>query len=589
MVRSFKLKLVAYFVLLSLLPAAAVFWGFATVTGENATQRVDVRLEGDLREALASLQERVDRAQATAERVARTRAVQIALDRRERGVLARVARETEGVYFAGSAGFHVGPRPGPAARRPVEVVTPRGRVGSVVGFVALDSALVVSLRRTAGLTASDVLVVLENGRITASSPAAHGRIDLPPGGAATRTVGGVQYRALVAPALSGTSGARLGVLARKSLIAAAAASSRNRILLGLLACLALVSAVALVEGRAIVRTLRTLAEAAHAIARGRLGERVPVRGRDEFAQLGRAFNEMAHQLEERQRELEAERARLREAIARFGETLAATHDADQLLRVIAEGAAEAAGARGARLTATSGAVVETGDLAAAAERLELSLAAGGETLGRLVLLGDGFEEEQRVSAASLVAPAAIALENVRLHQLVEHQALVDVLTGVANRRACEQALRAEVARADRLGTPLALVLADIDDFKAVNDLHGHAAGDELLEAFAAVLRETIRGADVAGRWGGEEFVLLLPGADADGAVQLADRIRVALATRTVSGLGGEEVGITCSFGVAQHEQGSDAETLLVAADGALYRAKREGKNRVEPSRVARRT
>jgi diguanylate cyclase (GGDEF)-like protein len=586
MIRSFKLKLVAYFVLLSLLPAGAVFWGFASVAGENETHRVDARLEGELRQALASFQQRVDGAQATAERVARTRPLQVDLSRRNGSALARELETTPGVYVTAPGGFHVGPRPGLAARRRVDVVARRGSVGAVIGFVRLDAALLASLRRGARPDRSDALAVVEDGRIVASRPSVRGSIGLQPGGAATLRVGGVRYRILLAPALPGAADSHLAVLTPQALIDAAAASSRYRILLGLLACLALVSVVALAEGRAIVRTLRTLSEAAHAIARGRLGERVPVRGRDEFAQLGRDFNEMANQLEARRTELDAERARLREATGRFGEALAATHDADELLRVIAEGAAEAAGARGVRLSAESGAVVETGDLGGDGERLDFRLVSGGELLGRLVLVGDGFDDEQRTNAATLVSHAAIALENVRLHELVEQQALVDVLSGLANRRACEQALRAEIARADRLGTPLALVLADLDDFKAVNDLHGHAAGDELLRTFASVLLETIRGADLAGRWGGEEFVLILPGTDATGAVRICERIRTALATRQVPGAGLDAVGVTCSFGAAQYEHGADAASLLAAADLALYRAKREGKDRVRPAGIA---
>ena len=114
---------------------------------------------------------------------------------------------------------------------------------------------------------------------------------------------------------------------------------------------------------------------------------------------------------------------------------------------------------------------------------------------------------------------------------------------------------AEIARAERLGTPLTLVLADLDDFKAINDDHGHAAGDDVLREFAAVLRATVRDSDLAGRWGGEEFLLLLPGADAVGGAQLADRVRSSLAERSFAGNEGAVVSVTCSFGVAQHEPG----------------------------------
>ena len=396
-----------------------------------------------------------------------------------------------------------------------------------------------------------------------------------------------RYRTLVAQTVGNGSGARFAVLTPQSLIDAANSTSRNRLLFGLLASLALVSVVAYFEGRSIVRTLRGLSEAAHGIARGRLTERVPVHGRDEFAVLASAFNDMANQLEARLSELDEERARLREANARFGEALAATHDVDQLLQVIVQSAVEATGATGARLSVEGGAVVHNGDPLVGEERLELPLAVGGEQLGTLLLVGPSFDVEQRLRATSLASHAAIALENARLHRIVERQALVDGLTGVANRRRCSEALSAEVARTARHGTPLSLVLADLDDFKAVNDAHGHAAGDVVLREFADVLRSTLRESDIAGRWGGEEFLLLLPGTDAPGAVQLADRVRLALMERPLLAPDGAPLAVTCSFGVAQHRPGEDEEQLFAAADKALYRAKREGKNRVEANAAVR--
>jgi len=329
------------------------------------------------------------------------------------------------------------------------------------------------------------------------------------------------------------------------------------------------------------RRRRALAEAAHGIARGRLAERVPVRGRDEFAMLGTAFNEMASQLQARLAELEAERSRLRGAIARFGEALAATHDVETLLRVIVEAAVEASGAVGARLVAGDGRIVERGDPDAEGERLELALAAGTTTFGRLELVGPAFDEEQKITVNSLVSHAVIALENARLHGIVERQALVDGLTGIANRRHCEDSLTTEIARAERLGTPFTLILADLDDFKAINDVHGHTTGDDVLREFASVLRATVRDSDLAGRWGGEEFLLLLPGADAVGGAQLADRIRESLSERSLIGRDGEVVTVTCSFGVAQHRNGGGERELFAAADRALNSAKRGGKNRVE--------
>src|SRR2546423_12098759 len=137
-----------------------------------------------------------------------------------------------------------------------------------------------------------------------------------------------------------------------------------------------------------------------------------------------------------------------------------------------------------------------------------------------------------MTAASLAAHAVVALENERLHRIVERQALADSLTGLANRRHAQEVLAAEVSRAERFGGPVALVVADLDDFKDVNDRHGHPTGDVALREFAEVLRETVRDVDLVSRWGGEEFLLVLPGTDGAGAAQLAERVRGTLRDRS---------------------------------------------------------
>jgi diguanylate cyclase (GGDEF)-like protein len=582
LVGSFKFKLALYFLLLSLLPIAAVFWGFASVAGKSETRRVDARLQAGLRTSLAGYQKRVDAAQAQAETLARSRAVQTGLQRHDLTAIAtRVHGVSNVVVSSAGGGLQVGRRPGFAAQRQVAVYGRRGLAGTVTVFVPFDSALVAAVRSRTGLAAADALVLVHDSSIVASSPQVAGRLQLGAGRTQTVAVSGVRYRALVGPPVGGLPGVRFAVLSPQALIDGANTTSRNRLLLGLLASLALVSLVAYVEGRSIVRTLRGLAEAANAIARGSLSERVPVRGKDEFALLGSAFNDMASQLQARLDELEDERGRLRDAITRFGEALTASNDVDQLLRVIVEAAVEATGATGATLAAGGGDTFESGDLSPATERLEFAITAGRERFGTLTLVGPAFTPDQRMTASSLASHAAIALENARLHRMVERQALVDGLTGIANRRRCEDAFTAEISLAHRLGTPLTLVLADLDDFKAINDVHGHATGDDVLREFAAVLRATVRDSDVAGRWGGEEFILLLPGTDAAGGAQLADRIRASIAELTFLGGDGALVSVTCSFGVAQHAPGTDEPVLFAAADRALYRAKREGKNRVE--------
>jgi diguanylate cyclase (GGDEF)-like protein len=566
-------------VLLSLVPMAATYWGFTSVAGAGASRQVALRQEEGLRAALTLYDQQAARAQAQAEHVARLRSVQRALERHDRRALQRILGQRPSLYVTDVEGVHVGTTARLVARIPVEVVRGTRQVGEVVATIPLDARLVARLRHGAAFDSGDVLVLLDGTRIAESSPSLRGEVRVEPGRSSPVEVSGTQYRAFAAPGLSGAPATRLAVLTPKALIDAADTRTRDRVLLGLLACLALVGAVAYLQGRSIVRNLRRFATAARGIARGSLGERVPVRGRDEFASLGVALNEMAAQLETRLAELEAERGRVREALARFSEALAATHDSQQLLRIVATAAAEATGARGSRIVSADGSVIASGDADGGGVRLILPLIASGERFGTLELVGDSFSKEERMNAASLAAHAVVALENARLHGMVERQALVDGLTGLANRRAATDALHAEAARAQRLQTPLALVLADLDGFKDVNDEYGHAVGDEVLRVFADVLRQTVRESDVAGRWGGEEFLLLLPGADEEGAIQLAERVRVGLADQSVPGAPG--LRVTASFGVAEYAGETNSEDLLAAADSALYRAKRAGKDRVE--------
>jgi diguanylate cyclase (GGDEF)-like protein len=576
---SFKLKLVGYFVVLSLVPMAATYWGFSTVAGAGESRQVTLRQESGLRAADTLYQQQVDRAQRLAEGLARSRSLQLALERHDRGALRQILTRTPSLYVVGADGVRTGIVPRLATRLSVDVVTGSRRLGEVVATVPVDIRLVHSLRVGASLDSADILAVIEGTRIVASSPSLRGQVGVEAGRSATVRIAGRRYRTLAGPALSALPEVRLAVLTSQNVIDAADARTRDRLLAGLLACLALIGVVAYLQGRSIVRNLRRVATAARGIAHGSLGERVPVRGRDEFAALGTAFNDMAEQLEARLAELEAERARARDALARFGEALAATHDANQLLRIVAEAAAEATAARGCRIVAADGSVVPRGEPDADGERLTFPLTAAGERFGTLELVGESFSDEQRLNAASLASQAVVALENARLHRLVERQALVDGLTGLANRRACSEALQREAARAERLGTPLSVVLADLDEFKDVNDVHGHAIGDEVLRTFADVLRQTVRESDVAGRWGGEEFLLLLPGADESGAAQLAERLRAALSARRIAGA--PRLRVTASFGVAEYAPEFSPESLVGAADGALYRAKGAGKDRVE--------
>jgi diguanylate cyclase (GGDEF)-like protein len=338
--------------------------------------------------------------------------------------------------------------------------------------------------------------------------------------------------------------------------------------------------------RSVDRRLRRLTAAADAVSRGELGERVAVEGDGELARVETAFNDMVGEVERRLRELEDERRRARETTSRFAEVLAATHDIHQLMRVVVETAVEVTAADGGIVIGQEGEVVRVGDPESGARLLELPLRAGKQNFGWVILSGDTFEGGRGDAAKSLVSHAVIALDNARLHRIVERQALYDELTGLMNRRAIEEALRTEMTRAVRLDQELCLVLADLDHFKTVNDRYGHPFGDEVLRVFARELAESVREIDVAGRWGGEEFALVLPGIGLSEGAAIAERIRQKTSTLDMRTPVGDRVALTASFGIACFPADGDVEDLVASADEALYRAKRTGRDHVVTAREA---
>ena len=176
------------------------------------------------------------------------------------------------------------------------------------------------------------------------------------------------------------------------------------------------------------------------------------------------------------------------------------------------------------------------------------------------------------------AELAQALEQIR--QLATH----DDLTGLLNRRAMLDRMQLEQRRSLRSGSPLLIAQLDIDHFKAVNDTHGHAAGDLVLQSFADTVRRNVRDTDVLARWGGEEFVLLLCDTPASDAVTLMERLRQAVQAMQVPvAQGGQPITVTVSIGLARHTPADPLAGTLERADQALYAAKAGGRNRVVPA------
>ena len=268
----------------------------------------------------------------------------------------------------------------------------------------------------------------------------------------------------------------------------------------------------------------------------------------------------------------------REALALVGDALAATHNPRVLLPVILEVITEATDALGGQIFSGEEEVAWIGEVGGSRKPLTLELDANTRLL--LVPPDEGFAKDTRTLAEWLASQAAVALDNARLHDIVQRQAITDDLTGLVNRRRFIEALDAEIERARRFGAALTIVLADLDNFKQVNDEFGHHGGDVVLRAFADLIRSHVRDVDVSGRIGGEEFAILLPDTDAGGAARVAERMRSSLNEVAIPLSEGAAIHVASSFGVAELARDQSGDDLLRAADAALYRAKDEGKNRV---------
>ena len=408
---------------------------------------------------------------------------------------------------------------------------------------------------------------------------------------------------------------------------------------GLLTILVIVLVVALLLSAAIgawlarltTQPLAQLSDAAARVAAGDFDTAINMPAHDEVGRLAAAFNEMTRELRGYVGEVEASRDKLRDNLTRLGDTLSGTHDLGRILTVILDTATEsvraAAGAAyitqpgrdtlmlrasrglddrnaGQRLTVgqgVAGTVAATGEARqgrvgdpdlglvlgdgepTGEEIISVPLRASSGVLGVVNLYdrtdGRPFDAVDLETVRSFATQAAVAIDNVLLHQEAQRLSVTDALTGLGNYRSFQQILSREIERASRFGRSLGLLMLDLDLFKSVNDVHGHQVGNAVLVEVAERLRAEVREVDVVARYGGEEFAVILPESDSDGAGHTAERICGAMRGRPFVVGGDLELAVTVSIGVAVFPRhGQAAGTLVRAADEALYAAKGGGRD-----------
>lgn len=397
---------------------------------------------------------------------------------------------------------------------------------------------------------------------------------------------------------------------------ASAEQTRTRLLLAALLAGLVGISIASVLARSIVRRTRMFSRFAGTVAAGSYDERVHVRGNDELTDLGGLLNRMVEHREEEQTQ-GLQRLEFTEAMQLTGSEREA-HDllkrhlersiplcavtvfsrnnsADRLeptTDLIADDPIVEA-LRDAQpsdcLAVRSGQAHQRdgtqalmtckicGEAAASACR---PLLVGGEVIGSVLARRDhGLTESESETMRGSVIQAAPLLANLRNLAVAERRAGTDALTGLPYQRASHETLQRMVAQANRARQPYGVLMLDLDHFKDINDVFGHAAGDNVLVAVGARLRSVIREQDFAGRYGGEEFIVLLPDTDLAESGVVAEKIRAAIESIEVDPV---RRAITISIGVAGiPDHGTDAATVARCADRALYAAKAAGRNRVE--------
>jgi diguanylate cyclase (GGDEF)-like protein len=639
----FRNRLRLFFALIVVVPVLVLGSVLFVVAARSETAKADATVAASTRAAVGVYREETERAQPALRRIARDRRLlrdieanrDRAVRRRLRKLVAHDAFSAEIWSVTGVRIARAGSGRGVAAAGKELGTRATRRVTLAVSVTrAVDFA-----ERVKALTGLEVVLARGTRRLASTLPGGSYPGPLPADDRSTDfEVAGDGYRGRFVPvATPAGPPVRLAVVTPKGSFAERIAASR--ILIGLVASLFVLVALAAAAlvSRGLTRQVTTFLDAARRLSRGDFRRHVPLAGNDEFAALGREFNDMSAELEAKMEEVERKRQELAETIRRVGDALATGLDRDGVVALAVRQAVDACEAEvGRALPLAHGAFsgCELGEMdpqlklaIEAAERdvfavrpdvgSELlgalegderaertrrsvsahgpgvhalsiglrSLVDGPEYLGTISIArhGRAFTGEEEDLLEYLAGQAVVSIENASLHEAVERQAVTDPLTGLANLRAFTSVLDKEIERGRRFGHPLGLVMIDIDDFKGVNDTYGHQQGDEVLAHVAWVLRDTSRDLDTVARYGGEELAVVLPQTDGFGAARLAERMRAAIEELSVPRVGGVgAIEVTASFGVAAvPENAFDRHDLIAAADAALYVAKRAGKNRVE--------
>ena len=614
---SFRGRLALFFMLIVAIPIAAIALLVAEVTRDSNAGKADARLSTAVTTALSVYEGDVEAASDAVAELLTDQSVLAALESGNPSGIKAAARaggEREGLErltVESPAGPEIDAIGRGGAIATADLTT--GGAGAYV-FTASVTGPTEYVEEVGRLTGLDVALVGDGGVIAGFGAA--DRVEAPAAGQSGDVeVDGEALRAASGALPEGS----MRVVVFTETEAGGFFDSRSRIVLGLAAFLG----IALVFIALVFRTLHgqigTMLDAARRIGSGDFSGRVPVVGRDEMAGLATEFNEMSDRLEEQIAQLRQQRTELDSMVARLGEAVASGLDQEALLAIVADAALGGCAAQYAVISLDGGAVIERREGAAGparvaalagAERaardrtqviarregghaLAAPLERDGQIVGTLAVGREGreFDGHERDVFTVLLDKASTSIENISVHQRVSEQAVTDELTGLANNRAFRETIDREAARAERFGHELSLIILDVDDFKRVNDTYGHLQGDEVLQVIAQILHSEPRAIDEPARYGGEEFVVALPETGSEGAVELAERIRVRLEQKRIPAVdGGEPLSVTASFGTATlPEAAGTVRELFEAADEALYEAKRQGKNRVITAPVVERS